>query len=239
MGANWLLHSSLRYRDKTSASCTISCHCCHPGKVAQQGHQGLKYTHHLPLSPLHCCLIFQAYRGRSHWAVPFVPDTGHPMKPTAHSPNRKCWPSKPVSCVGSTKNSAGQMGHQRIPLKTLCLPFLLWCPEVHPPFPGCWRVDGASHSLLPNQPPQSQQEQLNGTHRTIQGWHKGKSRQAAIPTSNHSSAQHPHPKACEAVIRPHSSTGTQNEAKTQAETEQHKQHSGWGEGEKGRGQSQN
>lgn len=103
------------------------------------------------------------------------------------------------------------MGHQRIPLKTLCLPFLLWCPEVHPPLPGCWRVDGACYSLLPNQPPQSQQEQLNGTHRTIQGWHKGKSREAAIPTSNHSSAQHPHPKACEAVIRPHSSTGTQTE----------------------------
>lgn len=23
------------------------------------------------------------------------------------------------------------MGHQRIPLETLCLPLLLWCPEVH------------------------------------------------------------------------------------------------------------
>lgn len=103
------------------------------------------------------------------------------------------------------------MGHQGIPLKTLCLPFLLCCPEVHPPFPERWRVDGACHSLLPNQPPQSQQEQLNQTHRTIQGWHTGKTRQAAIPTSNHSSAQHPHPKACEAVIRPHSSTGTSTE----------------------------
>lgn len=52
---------------------------------------------------------------------------------------------------------------------------------------------------------------MNGTHRTIQGWHTGESRQAAIPTSNHSSAQHPHPKARGAVIRPHNSTGTQTE----------------------------
>lgn len=121
------------------------------------------------------------------------------------------------------------MGHLRTPLKTLCPPFLLWCPEVHPQLPRCQRVDGAGHSLLPNHPPQSQQDQLNGTHRTIQGWHKGKFRQAAIPTSNHSCAQHPHPKACEAVTRRTAAQGHgQNEAKTQAETEQHKQHSGVG-----------
>lgn len=48
-----------------------------------------------------------------------------------------------------------------------------------------------------------------------------------IPTSNHSSAQHPHPKACEAVIRPTAAQGHRTKPKHKLK-QQHKQHLGLG-----------
>lgn len=87
--------------------------------MVQWGHQGPWRCSevHSPIClchPLHCCLIFQAYWSRPHRAVPLnIPGTGHPVKPAAHSPNRKCQPSKSASCRESTAQLSRPNGPSR------------------------------------------------------------------------------------------------------------------------------